>query len=208
MDPAKVSFTATVHPCSVSLATVTAPKSMSYTLGGPPITSPFSIIQEPACYHEAVTVESETSGLLLDVVRDLETGSEAVRLQQTFDRGLLGRHTVKLVKTVSQPDDFTQSDFTDLVQEVVFEIQILDNAGCLISEVDIYPSNDIAIQAGSATRVELVVPHTLFLACRADYTFFTVPAYQWLNIEEQVLGIMPTYDDVGTYEVTFAAYFT
>ena len=47
--------------------------------------------------------------------------------------------------------------FTDIVEEVEFEIEILDNVVCYFSEVEIRPSSVVVMKAGSVSQNELFI---------------------------------------------------
>ena len=95
MTDLKVPFTATINPCVVTLTTIVAPPLMETTLGDPGISSTYEIEQTPSCYTETVTVDVPW------LTVDPNTGTGVLDLPQSFDRSIIGTHTVTLTKTVT-----------------------------------------------------------------------------------------------------------
>ena len=116
-------------------------------------------------------------------------------------------HSVKLIQSVSQPVDYQMIDFIMISNEAEFEVEILDNSECHINEIHVHPSNSISIKATSTSQMELVSSNTSSWGCDEDYSFYTEPEFQWVNVIGKSIMFSPSYADIGFYNMTLHAYF-
>ena len=63
----------------------------------------------------------------------LESATSTITLPYTEDKSLVGSSTIKLVVSISQPDDYTKATYTLLESEGEFQVEIIDP--CLTTEL-------------------------------------------------------------------------